>query len=95
LIIGENLTAAIGTLVEHTTRTIQLRHLPQRDSDTLHDAMNARMSDLPAGLLARSPGHGDGPPSRDKRVARCVGLPLRLPLNLAARLERERQRAAA
>jgi IS30 family transposase len=51
LIIGKDQRSAIGTLVERKTRMIRLLHPPQHDGDTLHHAMTARMSDLPAGLL--------------------------------------------
>jgi IS30 family transposase len=51
LIIGKDQRSAIGTLVEHKTRTVRLLHLPQRDGDSLHAALRERMSDLPAGLL--------------------------------------------
>jgi transposase, IS30 family len=30
---------------------VRLLHLPQRDGDTLHDALKSRMADLPAALL--------------------------------------------
>jgi hypothetical protein len=51
LIIGKDQGSAIGTLVERQTRMVRLLHLPQRDGDTLHDALKARMADLPATLL--------------------------------------------
>ena len=51
LIIGKEQLSAIGTLVERQTRTVRLLHLPQRDSDTLHAALKARMADLPPSLL--------------------------------------------
>jgi hypothetical protein len=51
LIIGKDGGSAIGTLVERKTRLVRLLHLPQRDGDTLHDALKARMADLPAALL--------------------------------------------
>lgn len=35
LIIGKEQRSAIGTLVERTTRTVRLLHLPQRDGETL------------------------------------------------------------
>jgi transposase, IS30 family len=41
----------IGTLVERQTRMIRLLHLPERDAQTLHDALAARMNDLPPPLL--------------------------------------------
>lgn len=51
LIVGKDHQSAIGTLVERQTRTVRLLHLPQRDSDTLHAALTARMADLPPRLL--------------------------------------------
>ena len=51
LILGKDQRSAIGTLVERQTRLVRLLHLPARDSDHLHDALAARMGDLPAGLL--------------------------------------------
>lgn len=57
LIIGKDQGSAIGTLVERQTRMVRLLHMPQRDGDTLHDALKARMAALPpvrafvAGLL--------------------------------------------
>jgi hypothetical protein len=51
LIIGKDQASAIGTLVERQTRMVRLLHLLQRDGDTLHDALKARMADLPAALL--------------------------------------------
>jgi len=51
LIIGKDQHSAIGTLVERQTRYVRLLHLRARDSDHLHDALAARMGDLPAVLL--------------------------------------------
>lgn len=50
LIIGKDQQSAIGTLVERQTRLVRLLHLPQRDGDTLHDALEARLGELPPGL---------------------------------------------
>lgn len=50
LIIGKDQQSAIGTLVERQTRLVRLLHLPQRDGDTLHDALRARLGELPARL---------------------------------------------
>jgi IS30 family transposase len=49
--IGKDQGSAISTLVERQTRMVRLLHLPQRDGDTLHDALKSRMADLPAELL--------------------------------------------
>jgi transposase, IS30 family len=51
IIVGKDQQSAIGTLVERSTRTVRLLHLPQRDGDTLHEALKTRMADLPAALL--------------------------------------------
>ena len=51
LIVGKNQHSANGTLVERMTRVVRLLHLPQRDGDTLHEALTTRMADLPAALL--------------------------------------------
>ena len=51
LIIGKDQGSAIGTLVERQTRTVRLLHMPYRDSDTLHNALRARMAGLPPVLL--------------------------------------------
>ena len=51
LIVGRDHGSAIGTLVERTTRTIRLLHLPRRDARALHHALAARMNDLPSSLL--------------------------------------------
>ena len=50
LIVGKNQQSAIGTLVERQTRLVRLLHLPQRDGDTLHDALQKRLGELPSGL---------------------------------------------
>ena len=50
LIIGKDQQSAIGTLVERQTRLVRLLHLPQRDSDSLHDALRARLGELPPTL---------------------------------------------
>jgi IS30 family transposase len=50
LIIGKDQQSAIGTLVERQTRLVRLLHLPERDGDTLHDALKARLGELPPGL---------------------------------------------
>jgi IS30 family transposase len=47
LIIGNNHSSAIGTLVERQTRMVRLVHLPCSDSDSLHAALVARIQDLP------------------------------------------------
>ena len=51
LIIGNNHSSAIGTLVERQTRMVRLVYLPRSDSDSLHAALVARMQDLPPTLM--------------------------------------------
>jgi transposase, IS30 family len=51
LIIGKDQGAAIGTLVEWPTRLVRLLHLSRGDGQALHDALRARMADLPPALL--------------------------------------------
>jgi IS30 family transposase len=50
LIVGKEQGSAIGTLVERQSRMVRLLHLPRRDGDTLHEALKARMGELPAEL---------------------------------------------
>ena len=50
LIIGADQRSAIGTLVERSTRAVRLLHLPRRDGDTLHHALQDRLGELPATL---------------------------------------------
>jgi IS30 family transposase len=98
LIIGKDQGSAIGTLVERQTRMVRLLRLPQRDGQALHDALKLRMADLPPALLRSitwGPGNRDGPSPHDHAVARRAGLLRRLPLTLAARLQRKHQRPAA
>jgi IS30 family transposase len=55
LIIGKDQGSAIGTLVERQTRMTRLLYLRQRDGDTSHDALTARIGGRP-GCSGRSPG---------------------------------------
>jgi IS30 family transposase len=50
LIIGKDQQSAIGTLVERQTHLVRLLHLPQRNGDTLHDALHERLGELPPRL---------------------------------------------
>jgi IS30 family transposase len=50
LIIGRDQQSVIGTLVERQTRLVRLLHLPQRNGDTLHDALHERLGELPPRL---------------------------------------------
>jgi IS30 family transposase len=51
LIIGKDQQSAIGTLVERQTRLVRQLHLPQRDGDTLHDALKDRLGELPPDVV--------------------------------------------
>ena len=51
LIVDKAQGSAVGTLAERQTRMVRLLHLPQRDCQSLHAALTARMGDLPAALL--------------------------------------------
>ena len=50
LIVGKDQASAIGTLIERQTRTSRLLHLPRRHGEALHDALTARLADLPPAL---------------------------------------------
>lgn len=50
LIVGKDQRSAIGTLVERQTRLVRLLHLPQRDGDTLREALCQRLGELPPAL---------------------------------------------
>jgi IS30 family transposase len=76
LITGKDNRSAIGTLVERQTRTVRLLHMPYRDSDTLHDALKARMADLPP-LLLRSITWDQGTEmARHLTITRSLGAPV-------------------
>ena len=99
LIIGTDCRSAVGTLVERTSRYVLLLHLPDgRDAPGVERAMREAISTLPE-QLRRSITWDQG-----KEMAyhaqftdrhRHPGLLLRPAQALAARLEREHQRAAA
>jgi transposase, IS30 family len=76
LIIGKDQGSAIGTLVERQTRMVRLLHMPYRDSDTLHDALKARMAGLPP-LLLRSITWDQGTEmARHLTITRSLGAPV-------------------
>jgi transposase, IS30 family len=51
LIIGSDLTSAVGTLVERKTRFVMLLHLPHgRTAEHVRDALTERITELPAAL---------------------------------------------
>ena len=75
LIVGKNRGSAIGALVERQTRLVRLLHLPYRDGDSLHQALEARMSDLPRSLL-QSITWGQGTEmARHTSMTRSLGVP--------------------
>jgi len=76
LIIGKDQSSAIGTLVERQTRMARLLHLPQRDGDTVHDALKARMADLPAALLRSITWDQGTEMARHLTIARSLGAPV-------------------
>jgi IS30 family transposase len=76
LIIGKDQGSAIGTLVERQTRMVRLLHLPQRDGDTLHDALKTRMADLPAGLLRSITWDQGTEMARHRTISRSLGAPV-------------------
>ena len=74
LIVGKNQGSAIGTLVERQTRLVRLLHLPSRDSDSLHDALRDRMSDLPAGMLRSITWDQGTEMARHTAIAKTLGV---------------------
>jgi IS30 family transposase len=76
LIIGKDQGSAIGTLVERQTRMIRLLHLRQRDGDTLHDALKARMAGLPAALLRSITWDQGTEMARHLTITRSLGAPV-------------------
>jgi transposase, IS30 family len=50
LIMGKDHQSAIGTLVERTTRTVILVHLPQKDAETVRRAFAAEFKKVPKQL---------------------------------------------
>jgi IS30 family transposase len=76
LIIGKDQRSAIGTLVERNTRMVRLLHLLQRDGDTLHEALKARMRDLPAVLLRSITWDQGTEMARHITIAQSLGAPV-------------------
>jgi transposase, IS30 family len=76
LIIGKDQRSAIGTLVERQTRMVRLLHLPQRDADTLHDALKLRMADLPSALLRSITWDQGTEMARHLTIAQSLGAPV-------------------
>jgi IS30 family transposase len=76
LIIGKDGGSAIGTLVERQTRLIRLLHMPRRDGDALHDALVARMADLPAAMLRTITWDQGTEMARHLTITRSLGAPV-------------------
>ena len=55
---------------------VRLLHLPQRDGDTLHDALKARMTDLPAELLRSITWDQGTEMARHLTIAQSLGAPV-------------------
>ena len=76
LIIGKEQQSAIGTLVERQTRLVRLLHLPQRDGDTLHDALRARLGELPPGLRRSITWDQGTEMARHLTITKTLGAPV-------------------
>jgi transposase, IS30 family len=76
LIIGKDQGSAIGTLVERQTRVVRLLHMPRRDSDALHDALQARMAGLPPALLRSITWDQGTEMARHRTITRSLGAPV-------------------
>ncbi len=76
LIIGKDQGSAIGTLVERQTRMVLLLHMPQRDGDTLHNALKARMAGLPPVLLRSITRDQGTEMARHRTITRSLGAPV-------------------
>jgi transposase, IS30 family len=76
IIVGKDQRSAIGTLVERTTRLVRLLHLPQRDGDTLHAALIARMADLPPALLRSITWDQGTEMARHLTITKSLGAPV-------------------
>jgi IS30 family transposase len=76
LIVGKDQGSAIGTLVERQTRMVRLLHMPYRDSDALHNALRARMADLPPVLLRPVTWDQGTEMARHRTITRSLGAPV-------------------
>ena len=75
LIIGKDQRSAIGTLVERRTRMVRLLHLLHRDAGA-HDALKARMADLPAALLRSITWDRGAEMARHLTITQSLGAPV-------------------
>ena len=76
LIIGKDQGSAIGTLVELQTRMVRLLQMPYRDSDALHQALKARLADLPRVLLRSITWDQGTEMARHLTITRSLGAPV-------------------
>lgn len=76
LIIGKDQGSAIGTLVERQTRSTLLLHLPQRDSEALHDALAITMAGLPPGLVRSITWDQGTEMARHLKITKTLGAPV-------------------
>ena len=76
LIIGRDQQSATGTLVERQTRLVRLLHRPRRDGDTLHDALNARLGELPAELRRSITWDQSTEMARHLTITKTLGAPV-------------------
>jgi IS30 family transposase len=76
LIVGKNQGSAIGTLVERQTRLVRLLHLPCRDADSLHEALQTRMGDLPGTLLRSITWDQGTEMARHLSITKSLGVPV-------------------
>jgi IS30 family transposase len=76
LIVGKDQGSAIGILAGRQTRMIRLLHMPRRDGDALHDALTARMADLPQALLQSITWDQGTEMARHRTITRSHGAPV-------------------
>ncbi|MGH2879319.1 MAG: IS30 family transposase [Solirubrobacteraceae bacterium] len=76
LIVGKNQGSAIGTLVERQTRLVRLLHLRCRDADSLHEALQTRMGDLPGTLLRSITWDQGTEMARHLNITKSLGVPV-------------------
>jgi IS30 family transposase len=74
LIIGKSQGSAIATLVERQTRLVRLLHLPQRDGESLHTALRARLADLPRAMLRSITWDQGTEMARHTQIAQSLGV---------------------
>jgi IS30 family transposase len=103
LIVGRNQQSAVGTLVERTTRYVMLLHLPDgRTADKVNAAMVKAIAALPHELFRTITWDQGTELAHHEAFTIDTGIQIYFcdphspwQLSLAARIEREHQRAAA